>query len=51
MSYLHTIAGYMASYNDSYREMMRICKQSSPKIYGEHLARTRNSHKKKGGKK
>lgn len=48
MSYLHTIAECMSIYNDSYREMMRICKQSSPKIYGEHLARTRYSHKKKG---
>lgn len=48
MSCLHTIAEYMTSYNYSHREMMRICKQSSPRIYGEHLARTRNSRKKKG---
>lgn len=51
MSYLHTIAECMNSYNDSYREMMRICKRSTPKIYGEHLARTRNSRKKKGKRK
>lgn len=37
MSHFSELAELTHSYRESYRAMLRICKQSSPKAYGEYL--------------